>query len=517
MSTIDEFDIQLRHISDPEIVMARPDAWSRITDSLASFEDKHAVHLSAPTGWPLCIDPQLERPAQTLQATSTKDQFPIGNPANHPLDWATHILLLEEVVRALDDRVEGYEVAARQRSAQSKPPSERLVQLLEEKKLIAQKLLAFAERRSRWRQFSTRAWLRRRAKLIRSRVLTDEWIMEKDQGFHQVLDLTFIEQANNLGSGSSRPGAGGKKLSSPMFPETSKEGARHAAILENAREIAAMLQDLPEVPLAVKRSGMPDYAAWANFRSIHPQRWSEMTQRILAVRAEFYAFWLDNRLQVDQAMRGYRKFAVPESWDEAMKMQHSTISWVDEQFAQLAMGVSAEDKAFIRERGAIARLAAETASMVRAELERAKVAARNEPYSSDAHETLFRAIDKAVDAGQMSNSWHINYQVIRSNAAKGLFSAGNLTAPRIVVDNLRDRWEQEAGPAVVQLGGKPRGNSYEYREDGEDAVMLFQIPSNHLTRLTLSDSRDIVVSITADDLRNGRFERAKGGIPSWDF
>ena len=181
------------------------------------------------------------------------------------------------------------------------------------------------------------------------------------------------------------------------------------------------------------------------------------------------------------------------------------------------MSVRAEDEAFIQERGAIARRAVETASMVRAELERAKVAARNEPYSSDAHETLFRAIDKAVDAGHMSNSWHITYQVIRSNAAKGLFSAGNLTAPKMVIDSLRDRWEEEAEPAVVQLGGRPRGNSYEYREAGKDAVMLFQIPSNHLTRLTLSNNRDIVVSMTADDLRRGRFEKAKGGISSWDF
>lgn len=496
-------DAKLIHSTEAMFEHRPSDAWEPERSALYSFAKDYRKYLEPPVAWPLSFAKDGP-PSPTRQRP--KEDFNISDKANWPLDRETHILLMEEAIRCLDDRAQKLADVARQRAAQLHTPSQRLLDALEEMKALAVDLGKAWHASSRWWQFNARRWLKRRDDLIRLRLLSDEWQLEINQGFDGVLGLARIQKANNIGQWPS------KVITSPYFAPSTPAGRSHALILASAEKLKDELDHDPEVPKQESRRMGPDYASWATYRSLHPEQWMRYKDRILKVRRDFYDFWLANQEAVNQLLGGWDQFPLPASWEQAIDGVSQSASWADDQIAKLGSGPSDADTAFMSERSETAQRAENESNKIRTELMEFKKEISEYVYSAENCSDFFKKLQELSDGNVIGDYWHVNYDVIRSEVGKRIYaySPDLLTPP--VRARLEGRWQFDAEQATIQLGGKPRGYCHSVGESRSRPITLFQIPSNHLTALAFGDVSDLVISISDAALREGRFDLAKCDI-----
>lgn len=503
MATSGSLDVRLLYSPKAEVEHRQAGSWWPEHSSLRMVAKQYERFVKPPVAWPLEKIAGIGRLPSPTRQRPKGEAFTVADAANWPLDWETHILLIEEAIRSLDDRAQRYAEAARQRLATLRPSSPRLLALLEEMKANALRLAEHFKQMSDRQAFTPEIWRKRREDHIRSRLLSDEWSIESDQGLHHVLGLARIEKANNLGQWPS------KVIPSPLFSSWSRAGRIHARILKDARKLEADLNAAPDVPKQDLKRGGPDYAAWAEYRSQHNSEWLRFKDRVLEVRAEFYDYWLDNQEAVNKALGGWDQFPLPANWDEAIDGASRQIAWVEKALSKAASGGSEEDQAFVRDRTEIAHRATDAAEILRADLAKANDQAGGVDYIAANEIALFKRIDAFGEAKLLDDYWHVNFEIIRSEVGKRIYASNPDLLSPLAKDRLERRWKFDAEQATIQLGGRPRGHCDRFLEYQGKAVMLFQIPSNHLTSLSFGDVSDLVISISERDLRERRFDLIK--------
>jgi len=500
----DHFDIRIVYSDVAQIEHQRPDAWDPKQTSLFYSGERYYRYLSPPVAWPLVVLQGADAPRSHNPSGANGGPFRCSNEANWPVDRETHFLLIDEAIRNLDDMAEGYADAAKQREAKLCLPSARVIELLDELRSIADGIVAHWTRLSATKPFSSTEWRARRDDFVRMRVLQTEIAMEKNgnnlQGF---IDIGRIERAYNHNSNSRSIG-----LLSSLFAPADQPGRLHAQILSRAQKLAADLDNDPNVPEQDFKRLSPDRVALADYRSRYPAEWQRYKERILAIRADFVGFWLDNQEAVNKALGRWGHLTLPASWDGAIKEASEFVTWVEEERARSTAVISDEDTAFIQERYDVACRCSNAAGNLRAAVGDANALGSGLAYSASDHQDIFRQIDDCIGAGLLRTSWHVNYDMVRSEVAKRLYSHDpqQLTPP--VRAQLERRWSLEADQAVIQLGGKPAGDCDALSMATKPMIMMFQIPSNDLTHFAHGDTGGLVILISESDLRERRFDRA---------
>lgn len=500
------FDIRIVHSEEAEIEHQRPEAWDPKHSAFYYFNERYHKHFKAPVAWPLAIMQSGDKPSSPRGPRPIEEIFRISDEANWPLDWETHFLLVEEAIRSLEDKAQGYADAAKQRAATLQEPPARLLELLEELKLVALNLVEYWTKLSESTPFSPNEWRSRRSDLIRTRLLQDEWTLEKNQGLQSVISLVRIEKANNVGQLRSL------RVPSPLFSLWKQPGRVHLQILKRAQKLVNALDNDPNVPKQDSARISPDYATFAAYRSKHPSEWLRYKKQILALRTDFYGYWLDNQDAVNKALGEWDQFPLPSSWKEAIHEVSRVAVWAEEEHLKISSGASNADVVFIQERNETARQASEAAGHLRAYRANPSIEASGVIYSAKKEFELFKRIDNCVDAGLLRDFWYVNYEVVRSEVGKRFYSCDPEQLSSPIRNHLERRWRFDAEQAIIQLGGKPLGESDTLAFSSEPMIMLFQIPSNNLTHFAHGDTGGLIVLISEGNLRDRRFDLASYDI-----
>jgi hypothetical protein len=175
-------------------------------------------------------------------------------------------------------------------------------------------------------------------------------------------------------------------------------------------------------------------------------------------------------------------------------------------------GASDADTAFIQERNETARQSSEAAGNLRAYRANPSTKASGTIYSAKDEFELFKRIDNWIDSGFFMDSWYINYEVVRSEVDKRLYSCDPDQLSSAIRDHLERQWRFYAEQAIIQLGGEPLGESDTLALSSESMVMLFQIPSNDLTHFAHGDTGGLIILISEANLRERRFDLASYDI-----
>jgi hypothetical protein len=503
MATSGNWDVRVIYSPNAEVEHRQAGSWNPEHSSLRTTAQRYGRFVKPPVAWPLAKVAGTGRLPSPTRQRPEGDAFTVADAANWPLDWDTHILLIEEAIRNLDDRAQGYAEAARQRLARLRPSSPRLLALLGDMKANALRLEEHFKQMSERQAFTPEIWRKQREDHIRSRLLSDEWSIESDQGLHHVLGLARIEKANNIGQWSS------KVIPSPLFSSWTRAGRVHARLLKKAQKLESDLNAKPDVPKQDLKRGGADCAAWSEYRSRHHSEWLRFKDRVLELRSEFYDYWLDNQEAVNEALGGWDQFPLPANWDAAIAALSGQVAWAENALSKAASSGSEEDQAFVRDRSEIARRATDAAQILRADLAKASSQADGADYVPANEAALFKRLDAFREEKLLDDHWHANFELIRSEVGKKIFASNPSLLSSPVRERLVRRWKFDAEQATIQLGGRPGRHCDRYLELKREAVMLFQIPSNHLTALSFGDVSDLVISISEQDLRERRFDSIK--------
>lgn len=498
-----QFDVRVIHSDSAEIEHPRQDAWDLEQTPLSHLDERYHRFFKAPVAWPLVAVQRGEPSRLAIVPRTSEGVFGSFDEARWPVDGETHFLLIEEAIRSLEDRAQGFADAARQRAAKLRLPSPRLTELLLELGKLASGLADYWTELSLRKPFSPATWRSRKDDLVRIQVLQTESGLEQNgndlKGF---VSLARIEKANNLGTVRSL------RFPSPFFAPTDHAGRVHAQILGKAQKLVADLDNEPNVPKQDPRRLSPDRVAFADYRSRYPAEWLKYKEQILEIRADFIGFWLDNQETVNDLLGEWGRLPLPANWVEAIDEASQIAAWAEEELAKITAGASAADIAFIEERNEIARQSSEAALRLRSVLSASSTANPTIAYSASDHHDLFGQIDDCMRAGLLRDSWNVTYETVRSEIAKRLYhhDPRQLSAPVRV--HMERRWEHEAHQALIQLGGEPAGECDTLTMATEPMIMMFQIPSNDLTHFAHGDTGGLVILMSEADLRHRRFDRA---------
>lgn len=497
------FDVRIIYSEAAEIEHHRQDAWDPKHTSLSFLDERYHRFLEAPVAWPLIAVEAGDTSGSGRYSKTGEGSFLRFDEGNRPIDWDTHFLLIDEAIRSLEDRAQGFADAARQRAAKLSLPSARLIELLGELRTLAADLVDHWTELSLRKPFSPATWRSRRDDLVRLQVLqTEAGLEQNNNDLKGFVNLARIEKANNLGTVRSL------RFRSPFFAPTDDTGRVHAQILSKAEKLVAELDNDPNVPKQDPRRLSPDRAAFADYRSRYPAEWLRYKEQILEIRADFIGFWLDNQETVNALLGEWGRLPLPANWVEAIDEASQIAAWAEEELARVNAGASAADLAFIEERNEIARQSSEAALRLRSVLSASSTANPTIAYSASDHHDLFGQIDDCMRAGLLRDSWNVTYETVRSEIAKRLYhhDPRQLSAP--VRAHMERRWEHEAHQALIQLGGEPAGECDTLTMATEPMVMMFQIPSNDLTHFAYGDTGGLVILMSEADLRHRRFDRA---------
>ncbi|WP_285713749.1 DUF1963 domain-containing protein [Erythrobacter oryzae] len=498
-----QFDVRIIYSDAAEIEHHRQDAWDPKHTSLSYLDERYHRFLEAPVAWPLIAVEAADTSWSGRHSRTGESSFRRFHEAGWPIDWDTHFLLIDEAIRSLEDRAQGFADAARQRAAKLSLPAPRLTELLSELRTLASGLVGHWTELSLRKPFSPATWRSRKDDLVRLQVLqTEAGLEQNNNDLKGFVNLARIEKANNLGTVRSL------RFRSPFFAPTDHAGRSHAQILSKAEKLVAELDNDPDVPKQDPRSLSPDRVAFADYRSRYPAEWLRYKEKILEIRADFIGFWLDNQETVNELMGEWGRLPLPANWVEAIDEASQIAAWAEKELAKITAGASAADIAFIEERNEIARQSSEAALKLRSAMSDAKLQDRGATYSASDHHHLFRQIDECIGSALLRDSWNVTYETVRSEIAKRLYrhDPRQLSAP--VRAHMERRWEHEAHRALIQVGGEPAGECDTLTMATEPMIMMFQIPSNDLTHFAHGDTGGLVILISEADLRDRRFDRA---------
>lgn len=496
-------DVELMHATELGPERQNASAWRKNASALHMLDSRLDRFLSAPPKWHLHIvhpkDGEDCVPDRLRQRPAASGPFLVAAAENQPFDWITLELLLTEAIAEGERRAQDFARSATERAARLKPPPERLAAVLRDTLDTTDRLQELLRALETGPPYSSQTWLSHADLICRVKLLEDEYLLQSGHRFDDVAQRMQIELANNQGLFRS------VTAPSPLFQPETAPGRAHADLIGLVADLERDLRADTRIPQRPAKTIGPNIADWKEYRENFPEDWRRYAERVLQIRAQFYAFWCLHALSIEAAIKGHPKaIPIPGTLDAAIGQQVRQRDWAQDQLDKIAAGDPLTESE-IREARQKQRDAEQFAARLKDEL--LKLRARDPGAVFDPEDWLgpLTMIDESQENDILSPFWFVNYTTVRSEVAKQIHAIRSGALPSAARRSLEAQWGFDAEQATLQLGGTPRGWCEKFIAHMPGSVLLLQIPSNNLTHFLFGDVDDLVISMSGADLQHHRF------------